>query len=69
MDLVHIQHATNFKTTINSWTLVAEKFILDVAGAADPPLCILRESIYKNSWKKNFCKIKKVCSQHSQQVR
>ena len=54
VDLVHIQHVTNFETTINSWTLVAEKSILDVAGAADPSLCILGESIYKNSWKKNF---------------
>ena len=36
-----------FETTINSWILVTEKSILDAAGVADPPLCILGELSYK----------------------
>ena len=32
---------------INSWTLVTEKCIVDVAGVADTPLFVLGESIYK----------------------
>ena len=48
VDLVHLQHVDKlFMTTINSWTLVVERFILNVAGVADPSLYILRESIYK----------------------
>ena len=48
VDLVHLQHVNKlFETRINRWILVTEKSILDAAGVADPPVCVLGESIYK----------------------